>query len=67
MPLTIFLAFCILGCFFLHYVLLQWTYSEKHTKHARRKGRHTLSTNKVEEPSGLPFPHRPAQHRTGFF
>jgi len=72
MPLTIFLAFGILGCNFLLCVLFQWTYGEKHRKHARRlaaprKGRHTLSSNKVEEPSVLPFPQRPARYRTGVF
>jgi hypothetical protein len=72
MPLVMFLAFCILGCVFLLYVLFQWTYGERNRKHprrsaARRKGRHTLSTNKVDEPSVLPFPQRPAQYRTGFF
>jgi hypothetical protein len=66
MPLTMFLAFCVLGCNFLLYALFQWTYGEKYRKHARRsaarrKGRHTLSTNNVEEPRVLPFPHRQAQ------
>jgi len=28
MPLTVFLAFCILGCDFLLYVLFQWIYGE---------------------------------------
>jgi hypothetical protein len=68
MPLTIFLAFCILGCVSLLYVLFQWTYGENRRKHAcpsaaRRKGRHTLSTNKLEEPRVLSFPHRPAENR----
>jgi len=32
MSLTMFLAFCILGCDFFLYVLFQWTYGEKHRK-----------------------------------
>ncbi len=36
MPLTVFLAFCILGFDFLLYVLFQWVYGEKYREHARR-------------------------------
>jgi hypothetical protein len=32
MPLTIFLAFCILGCNFLLCVLFQWTYGARSTE-----------------------------------
>jgi hypothetical protein len=72
MSLTVFLAFCILGCDFLLYVLFQWTYGEKHRKHARRSAarretRRTLSGKQVEEPSVLSFPQRPMHYRTRFF
>src|SRR4029077_12128710 len=36
MSLTVFLAFCILGCDFLLYALFQWIYGEKHKNPARR-------------------------------
>jgi len=72
MSLTVFLAFCILGCDFLLYVLFQWIYGEKHRKHARRvaarrEKRRTLSNQEVREPSVLPFPQHSMQHRTGYF
>ncbi len=72
MSLTVFLAFCILGCDFLLYVLFQWIYGEKHRNHsrrsaARREKRRTLSGKQVEEPRVLPFPQRPKQYRAGFF
>jgi hypothetical protein len=72
MSLTLFLAFCILGCDFLLYVLFQWIYGEKHRKHARRvaaraKKRRALSDEQVEEPRVLPFPQHAIQHRTGYF
>jgi len=72
MSLTVFLAFCILGCDFLLYVLFQWIYGEKHRKHARRvaarrEKRRTLSNQEVREPGVLPFPQHSMQHRTGYF
>jgi hypothetical protein len=72
MSLTVFLAFCILGCDFLLYALFQWIYGEKHRNHprrsaARREKRHTLSGKEVEETRILPFPQHPIQHRTGYF
>jgi hypothetical protein len=72
MSLTVFLAFCILGCDFLLYVLFQWIYGEKHRKHARRvatrrEKRRTSSEKEVEEPGVLAFPPRPIRHRTGYF
>jgi hypothetical protein len=72
MSLTVFLAFCILGCDFLLYVLFQWTYGEKHRKHARRSAarrekRHTLPAKEIGEASVLSFPQRPMHYRTGFF
>jgi hypothetical protein len=36
MSMTMFLAFCILWCDFLLYVLFQLTYGEKHRNRARR-------------------------------
>jgi len=72
MSLTVFLAFCILGCDFLLYVLFQWIYGEKHRNHARRvaarrEKRQTLPGKGVEETHVLPFPERAMQHRTGYF
>jgi len=72
MSLTVFLAFCILGCDFLLYVLFQWIYGEKHRNHARRSAarrekRRTLSGQEVGELSVIPFPQHPMQYRTGFF
>lgn len=54
MSLTVFLAFCILSCDFLLYVLLQWIYGEKHRNHASRAAarlekRRTLSVQQVED------------------
>jgi hypothetical protein len=70
MSLTVFLAFCILGCDFLLYVLFQWIYGEKHRNHARRSAarrerRRSLSGKEAGEASVLSFPQRPVQHRTG--
>jgi len=67
MSLTMFLAFCILGCDFLLYVLFQWIYGEKPRNHARRSAarwemRRTLPGQRV-----LLFPQRPSQYRTGYF
>jgi hypothetical protein len=72
MSLTVFLAFCILGCDFLLYVLFQWIYGEKHRKHARRvaaraKKRRALSGEEAEESRVLPFSQHAIQHRTGYF
>jgi hypothetical protein len=39
MPLTLFLAFSILGLDFLLYALFQWTYGERDRKRVRRRGR----------------------------
>lgn len=36
MPLAVFLAFCILGCDFMIYVLFQWMYGEKRRKRPRK-------------------------------
>jgi hypothetical protein len=69
MSLTVFLAFCILGFDFLLYVLFQWIYGEKYREHARRvaarEKRRALSAKQVAEPSVIPFPQHPIQHRTG--
>ncbi len=72
MSLTVFLAFCILGCDCLLYVLFQWICGEKHRKHARRvaarrEKRSALSAKEVGEPRVLPFPQHSMQHRTGYF
>jgi hypothetical protein len=72
MSLTVFLAFCILGCDCLLYVLFQWIYGEKHRKHARRvaarrEKRSALSAKEVGEPRVLPFPQHSMQHRSGYF
>jgi hypothetical protein len=72
MSLTVFLAFCILGCDFLLYVLFQWIYGEKHRNHARRvaarreKGR-ILSGKQPEQPRVLPFPEPAMRYRTGYY
>jgi hypothetical protein len=72
MSITVFLAFCILGCDFLLYILFQWVYGEKRRKHARRAAarrekRQTVPGQQAEEPRVLAFPQRPIQHRTGYF
>jgi hypothetical protein len=64
---TVFLAFCILGCDFLLYVLFQWIYGEKHRKRARRSAarrerRGALPANDVGGPGVLPFPQRPIRY-----
>jgi hypothetical protein len=72
MSTTMFLAFCILGCDFLLYVLFQWTYGEKHRKHANRlaargeRGR-TLSGKEVGKAKVVSFPREVTHYRTGFF
>ncbi len=71
MSITVFLAICILGCDFLLYVLFQWIYGEKHRNRPRRPSaalrekRQTLP-KEAAEPSVIPFPQRPIQHRTGY-
>jgi len=67
MSLTVFLAFCILGCDCLLYVLFQWIYGEKHRKHARRSAARRKKRSALGEPRVLPFPQHSMQHRTGFF
>ncbi len=72
MSLTMFLAFCILGCDFLLYVLFQWVYGEKHKNHARRvatrrEKRRALPGKQPEQPRVLPFPERAMRYRTGYF
>lgn len=72
MSLTIFLAFCILGCDFLLYVLFQWIYGEKHRKRARRSARRmvsgqALSTRTSEGARVLSFSPGAMRSRTGFF
>jgi hypothetical protein len=72
MSLTVFLAFCILGCDFLLYALFQWIYGEKHRTHARRSAarrdrRRDLSAKEAGEPGALSFPQHPMHHRTGYF
>ena len=52
MSATLFLAFCILGCDFLLYVLFQWTYGEKHRGLARRSARPEKIVN---QQGGRPF------------
>jgi hypothetical protein len=72
MSLTIFLAFCILGCDFLLYVLFQWVYGEKHRKRARRSARRkvggqAVSTRQVGEARILSFSPAAMRSRTGYF
>ena len=61
MSITMFLAFCILGCDFMLYVLFQWIYGEKHRNRARRlatrrqKGR-ALSGGAVRDAKVVSFP-----------
>jgi len=72
MSLTIFLAFCILGCDFLLYVLFQWIYGEKHRKRARRVASRKMkglpvSTRKAQDARVLSFSPGAMRSRTGFF
>jgi hypothetical protein len=72
MSLTMILAFCILGCDFLLYVLFQWIYGEKYRKHARRSAarrgrRPALSAKEIGAPTALSLPQRLVHHRTGYF
>jgi hypothetical protein len=52
MSATIFLAFCILGCDFLLYVLYQFTYGEKHRGLSRRSA---LPKSAMNQPDARPF------------
>jgi hypothetical protein len=61
MSITMFLAFCILGCDFMLYVLFQWIYGEKHRKHhhrsaTRRERGRTLSGREVGRANVVSFP-----------
>jgi len=72
MSITVFLAFCILGCDFLLYVLFQWIYGEKHRKHAHRvaaraEKRRALSSKGADTPRVVSFPERAMQYRTGYY
>jgi hypothetical protein len=52
MSATLFLAFCILGCDFLLYVLFQWTYEEKRRGLSRRS---RAPKGAVNQPDPRPF------------
>jgi hypothetical protein len=52
MSITVFLAFCILGCDFLLYVLYQFTYGEKRRGLARRSA---APRSAVDQPDARPF------------
>jgi hypothetical protein len=71
MSLTMFLAFAILGCDFLLYVLFQWIYGEKHRNHARRvaarEKRRALSAKQAGHPRVLRFPEHTSRLHTGYF
>ena len=72
MSLTVFLAFCILGCDFLLYVLFQWIYGEKHKNHARRvaarrEKRRSPSAKQADQSGVLRFPERTIRYRTGYY
>jgi len=72
MSLTVFLAFCILGCDFLLYVLFQWVYGEKHKNHSRRvaaraRKRLALSGQQPEQPRVLLFSQHAMRHRSGYY
>ena len=77
MSITVFLAFCILGCDCLLYVLFQWIYGEKHRKHARRAAARAAKRRTLPSPTHSDtdseaarvarFPDRAMQYRTGYF
>jgi hypothetical protein len=71
MSLTLFLAFCILSCDFLLYVLFQWIYGERHRKHARRiaarEKRRALATKQAGQRRVLPFAEQALRYRTGYY
>ena len=52
MSATLFLAFCILGCDFLLYVLFQWTYGERRRGFSRRSKARKAAMN---QPDPRPF------------
>jgi hypothetical protein len=52
MSATLFLAFCILGCDFLLYVLFQWTYGEKRRGFSRRS---RILKTAMNQPDSRPF------------
>src|SRR5208282_5953418 len=53
MSVTVFLAFCILGCDFLLYVLYQFTYGEKRRGLSRRSAAPKQAT--MNQPDARPF------------
>jgi len=72
MSLTIFLAFCILGCDFLLYVLFQWIYGEKHRKSVRRRAKgmgraRMVSPREAAEATLRAFSPEAMRSRTGFY
>jgi hypothetical protein len=58
MSLTVFLAFCILGCDFLIFVLFKWLYGEK-----RREASSRSALGKHAMPSQSPLYYVPAKGR----
>jgi hypothetical protein len=52
MSATLFLAFCILGCDFLLYVLFQWTYGERRRGLSRRS---KAPKTAINQPDPRPF------------
>jgi|SRR5580700_3630309 hypothetical protein len=52
MSATLFLAFCILGCDFLLYVLFQWTYGERRRGLSRRS---RAPKTAIHQPDPRPF------------
>jgi hypothetical protein len=52
MSATLFLAFCILGCDFLLYVLFQWTYGERRRGLSRRS---KAPKTAIHQPDPRPF------------
>jgi hypothetical protein len=52
MSATLFLAFCILGCDFLLYVLFQWTYGERRRGLSRRS---KVPKTAIDQPDPRPF------------
>jgi hypothetical protein len=75
MSLTFFLAFCILGCDFLLYVLFQWVYGEKHRKAGRRSASRKVrdqaaaarAAREVGRARVLAFSQSAVRSRTGYF
>jgi|SRR5580700_12214962 hypothetical protein len=52
MSATLFLAFCILGCDFLLYVLFQWTYGERRRGLSRKS---KVPKTAINQPDPRPF------------